>query len=81
MNFFFENDQITKTSVATSGNSAGTVAGTVRALCGNCAGTVESDFAATSAPSGTDVGWKPGAVEPGSLAAGVPCTAVGDELD
>ena len=81
MNFFFENDQITKTSIATSGNCAGTVAGTVRALCGNCAGTVESDFAATSAPSGTDVGWKPGAAQPGSLAAGVPCTVVGDELD
>ena len=44
-------------------------------------GTVASNFAATSALSVADVGWKPDAVMAASLAADFACAAVGDELD
>ena len=59
----------------------GTVVGTVWALCGHCAGTVTSNFAATSAPSGSDVAWKPGADKAAYLAAGFPFLVVSDEID
>ena len=59
----------------------GTVVGTVWALCGHRAGTVASNFAATSAPSGADIAWKPGADKAAYLAAGLRFSVVSDEID